>query len=341
MEKISRHNFLYGSLIFAFLLKTIGAGWDASYHFKYLREFYQMPHLLNGFGNILVAVLFFFLWRREPKAEQKDLKIILAGILTFIGAIIFDQWWHARFGIDLTTWSPSHFSLYLGTLIGLMGAILYIAHDWKHGKISAHLKTVYCIILFFLALDSFWFPLLQQEQGVITAYYMAHGIVTFGPDLEQAFAAAHLDIYRGVPDWLYGAYAVFSLVTIFTLAKRLKLHRYSATLIAGQYLLFRILMNFIFIAVSYPTSTVPYYILPIAFLFDFFYNAFKERTWIQRSIPTALIILGINGLIFVKTAYPLHPPMPPETFLFSIGGAVIGYLLAEAAYRKVFRRHML
>src|SRR5262245_46451205 len=142
------HHILYGALVLGFLLKAVGASWDASYHFKHLREFYQLPHIINGAGDILVLLVLFYLWKREPKEEKKDLKLILGGILFYGVAILFDQWWHVHFGLDLTAWSLSHFTLYTGTAIALLGAIVYIARDWRHGSISGKTRVLYLFILF-------------------------------------------------------------------------------------------------------------------------------------------------------------------------------------------------
>ena len=291
-------------------------------------------------GDLIVVVILWRLWKIEQVEHKKELKLILAGIIVFIIAAGFDQWWHHTFGIDLTTWSPTHFALYTGTLIAQLGALLYISRDYvRHQSITIRLKRIYSLIFFILIFDSFWFPLLQQEQGVITKYLLGLGVVPFAPDLSQVFFSSHVDPYGGIPLWVYGAWAAFSLALVLTLVKRLDLHRYGATLVAGGYLAFRIVMNAVFALVAYPTSTIPYYILIVAILFDYFFDLSIPQHW-KESLPLLTTVLIVNGVGLIATAYPTHPPIPLETILPSIAGVVIGALIAHIAYKKVFRGYL-
>lgn len=327
-------------LFLGFLLKSVGGSWDASFHFKHLREFYQIPHILNGIGNFLIAFLLVYLWRKEPKVQHERLKFILAGLFIFVFGIAFDQWWHTKFGVDLTIWSPAHVTLYIGTLLALIGGVLYISRDYKHGKIPPRIKKIYCILFFYLILDTFWFPLIQQEQGVIFNYYLQHGIRLADNELFQAFFHTQPDIYGGIPYWIYGAWATLSTVLVFNLLKRLQLHPFAATLTTGVYLLFRFSMNTIYILTSYPTSTVPYYLFFVAIAFDILYNLFEHTFWLRRVVTCAVVIIGFNAVGFVQTPFPIHPPIPLTTLAPSVVAAVIGYILAEAAYKLLFHKHI-
>ena len=162
------HRWLYGGLILGFIMKSVGAAWDVSYHFKHFRDFYQLPHLLNASGDALILILLIYLWKKEPKRDRPQLKIIMYGILVFLAAIGFDQWYHDVFGIDLTTWSPSHFMLYAGSFIALIGAFLYMLNDFRHSRISQRAKTWLSLIFGYLIFDTLVFPLLQQEQFIST-----------------------------------------------------------------------------------------------------------------------------------------------------------------------------
>src|SRR5205809_7895132 len=112
---------IYALWLLAFALKSIGAAWDASYHFKYFRDLTQLPHIVKTLGLLLLVGLLIYLWRREPHQEHGSLAIVALGIAIFGVAIFGDDAYHRAFGIDLTTWSPAHFALYLGTLVMLLG----------------------------------------------------------------------------------------------------------------------------------------------------------------------------------------------------------------------------
>ncbi len=327
---------VYGLLIGAFVLKSIGGSWDVAYHFKYLREFYQIPHILNGVGDVGVVLICAYLWRTIPKSERGPIKIVLAGIATFVFGIGFDQWYHARFGLDLTIWSPAHITLYLGTFIGVMGTIRLVAQDHQMGVISLRTHTLYTFVLLFLVLEAFWFLLIQQEQGVITDYYLERGVHVVSDELFLAFFGSQRNVYAGIPYWVYGAWGVFSLVAVFNFAKRLRLFAWSSTIIAAEYVLFRFLTNGVYAWVAYPTSTVPYYIIPMAIIFDGAYLFFRKQIWWQAVLPNACIVIGIALVGFIETTYPLHPPIPEETVQYAIPAAFLGYFVAELLFRAIF-----
>ncbi len=186
---------LYGGLILAFFLKSVGAAWDVSYHFKHFREFYQLPHIVNAGGDVFLLLLLFYLWFRGPKERRAQLKIILSGILVFIVAIIFDQWYHTKFGVDLTIWSPAHFMLYTGSFISLIGTFLYFLRDFHESQLSSRVKKIFSILFSFFMLDGFWFLLLQHEQGVILDYSLKHGTALADPELLELFFRTNKDVY--------------------------------------------------------------------------------------------------------------------------------------------------
>jgi hypothetical protein len=48
---------VYGLWLAASALKVLGASWDVSWHFKWLRDDLAPPHLLNSAGTALVVAL--------------------------------------------------------------------------------------------------------------------------------------------------------------------------------------------------------------------------------------------------------------------------------------------
>src|SRR4029079_15969605 len=93
----------YSLWVLAFILKSVGASWDASYHFKYLRDFTQSPHIVNALGEFLIVFLCVYLWRKQTKEEKRSMRTIFSGMAVFLLAIPADELYHRAFGIDLTT----------------------------------------------------------------------------------------------------------------------------------------------------------------------------------------------------------------------------------------------
>ena len=337
----TRHLWIYALLAAGFILKDVGSLLDVSYHFKHLRDFYQLPHVVNGVGDIIVLLVFVYLWLTEPKKQRGYLKIILGGILVFFFGIVFDQWWHQAYGVDLTIWSPAHVTLYLGTLICLIGSLLYVARDSKHAGISERLRRIYCLIFFTLILSAFWFLLVQQEQGVVADYFMKRGVRVADSELALAYFLNHKDVYAGIPFWVYGAWASLSVTLVFSLVKRLDMRRWSASIIATAYVVMRAVVNCVFIVINYQTSTVPYYLIIVALLFDFTSNIFSPRPVLGKVIPAVVIVLGFLSVGLVETSIPMHPQIPlMETLVAAVPAAVMGYAIASMSYRSLFKKHL-
>lgn len=332
-----RRRKLYSLWITAFVLKSIGGSFDISYHFKYLREFYQLPHIINGLGNLLILGLFIFMWRTEPKEEREDLKAILIGIIVFCFGVVFDQWYHAQFGLDLTIWSPSHITLYVGTNIAILGMILQTLRDRRRKLFSSKLAKVYLLAFSFFLLDSFWYPLLQQEIGVIASYLFAKGTPLISKELLLFAHDPQRIILGGIPSWVYAAWASFSAAFVFTFAKQFQLGRFSSTAISGVYLLFRIITNAVYSAIAFPTSIMPYHLLLTAIVFDLSYFYFDNHNFnlFRRAAALgSLIALSIYSISLINVSPPVHPAMPPDSFWYSLVAAFSGFILA-VPFRKV------
>ena len=328
---------LYFGLILAFFIKSIGAAWDVSYHFKHFREFYQLPHIVNALGDVILLFLLFYLWFRGTQKIQRELRIILYGILIFIGGIIFDQWYHEKFGVDLTIWSPAHFVLYAGSLISLIGSFLYVLRDWPESRMSLSMKKISGILFSVLILDVFWFMLLQHEQGVVMDYALKQGIRLADADLIEIFFRTQKDVYSNLPLWLYGAWAIFSAVLVFQFVKRMNLHKYGATLVASIYLTERFILNTVFDSINYPTSALPFYLIIIAFIFDVLYNKLAKKSLVRDIATSVVPIVVIILLGFIKTDPPFHPPIVVfQTFLAAIPAAILGYIFIQLYFHLFF-----
>jgi hypothetical protein len=324
-------NTLLNLWIVAFSLKAIGASWDASFHFKYLRETTQSSHIINAVGLVLACLLWLYMARRVEYKLTKPLKVSGLGFLVFFMGIPLDEAWHRIFGIDLTTWSITHAILYTGTALMIAGTILQVEADYAERIITKAMRTICLVFLMVFVFESFWFPQLQQEQGVISLYLFDQGTPLASKDIIDLLSNPKSQIYGGIPDWLYGVYAGFACMIVFRLIRFYKLGYLSCTIVVSIYVAFRALTNLIYGLVLYPQSTIPYFLLLAAVVVDLLYvYTFKKKrhrlVWIFISLG---IVCCIYSVIFINPSFPFHPPMPAISALAAFFSTLFGYGVAS------------
>jgi hypothetical protein len=317
--------------IAAFSLKAVGASWDASFHFKYLRETTQSSHIVNSIGLALACLLWFYMARKVEFKLTNPLKVSGLGFLIFFMGIPLDEAWHRIFGIDLTTWSVTHAILYSGTALMIAGMILQVESDFANRVITKTLRTICLLFLLVFVLESFWFPLLQQEQGVISLYLFEQGTPLASKDIVELLNNPKSQIYGGIPDWLYGVYACFACMVVFRIIRYYKLGLLSCTIVAFIYVLFRTLANLIYELVNYPLSTIPYYLLFVALAADLLYGFFhnKNPLWVAWCAITISIVCLVYSVSLINPAYPFHPPMPINSAPAAFFATMLGYGVAS------------
>ncbi len=252
---------LFPILMIAFLFKMAGSSWDVSYHFRYFRELTQLPHIVNIIGFIIIVCVWIYFFRHRKEIDKEVFALMSIGVtITFLG-IPADDWWHRTFGIDLTIWSPPHMVLYLSTFVVLVSVMRLVEVSLEKGEITKKQRLIYQLWFFTVALANVWFPLLQQELGVLSLYFYEIGQPIISADLMTAITDPEAQIYGGIPHWLYGIYAVFCLTYVFSLAKKVNIHTFSSTIIASTYIVYRLIIEFSMLQMEYQPSTLPYTIL--------------------------------------------------------------------------------
>lgn len=324
-----QRNLMIGLWIAAFAVKMLGASWDASYHFKYLRETTELPHIVNSMGFLLAIALWVYGIRRTELSQSKPLKVSGLGFLLFFIAIPIDEAWHRIFGIDLTTWSPSHSIFYLGTGLMIVGTILLVEEEFEAGAVSRRMRNVSLLLLFVPFLEDFWFPLLQQEQGVICYYLFQIGKPIASPEILQLVRDPKSQIYGGIPDWLYGVYGSFACMFVFRFIRHFGVSRFAPTFSAALYVAFRAVMNALYGAFTYPESAVPYFLILAALVFDGYYLLAAGKSWERWDwvVLSPLLAASVYLVSLWNPVVPIHPPMPGGSFVFAALAAVFGYWL--------------
>jgi hypothetical protein len=170
---------IYTAWLGAFLLKMLGSTWDVSWHFRWLRDDLAPPHLLNSVGTAVVIALVIFHSYSGYGVDRRALRLMQWGIGAFLVAVPLDIVNHRINGLDITSWSPTHGLLYLGTAIMLAGAI----RGWWLYAAPGRVRTVILLGLWLLFVENVLFPNQHQEYGVLALAAYRAGHSTAEPSL--------------------------------------------------------------------------------------------------------------------------------------------------------------
>ena len=163
----------------------LGSSWDVSWHFRWLRDDLAPPHLLNSAGTAVVIGLVVFHSYTGYGVDRRALRLMQWGIGMFLIAVPIDILNHRINGLDITSWSPSHGLLYLGTAIMLAGAI----RGWWLYAAPGRIRDLVSLGLWLFFVENVLFPNQHQEYGVLSLRDYLDGHTTAEPQLLD-FAAA-------------------------------------------------------------------------------------------------------------------------------------------------------
>ena len=258
---------LYAAWLGAFLLKMLGSSWDMSWHFRWLRDDFAPPHLLNSAGTGLVVALVIFSSYTGYGVDRRALRLLQWGIGLFLAAVPVDLVNHRVNGLDITSWSPSHALLYLGTAVLLAGAI----RGWWLYAAPGRVRDLVCLGLWLCFVENALFPNQHQEYGVLSIRAIDAGRPTAEPQLLE-FAAAQgaspLEFALPVPPWVYPAWLVCAGLLALVLARKVVGLRGTATVLAAGYLAYRAGMGVGLADMGFPPSVLPVVLLVGAVLID-------------------------------------------------------------------------
>ncbi|MGY1650922.1 hypothetical protein [Geodermatophilus sp. SYSU D01119] len=293
---------IYTAWLGAFLLKMLGSSWDVSWHFKWLRDDLAPPHLLNSAGTAVVIALVVFHSYTGYGVDRRALRLMQVGIATFLVAVPIDIVNHRINGLDITSWSPSHALLYIGTAIMLAGAIrgwwLYAAPGRVRGLVSLGLW------LFFA--ENVVFPNQHQEYGVLSLRAYEAGRTTAEQQLLD-FAASQGQtptmFMLPVPSWVHPAWLLCAGLLSLVVARRVVGLRWTATTVAGIYLAYRGVMWLGLVALDFPPSVLPLVLLVGAVCIDLAVT-FRLPGWSAAPATAA----AVYAAAWVQDAAGVLPP---------------------------------
>ncbi|WP_299960407.1 hypothetical protein [uncultured Modestobacter sp.] len=324
---------IYTAWLVAFGLKMLGSSWDVSWHFKWLRDDLAPPHLLNSAGTALVVALVVFHSYSGSGVDRRALRLMQAGIATFLLAIPIDLLNHRINGLDITSWSPSHALLYLGTAIMLAGAI----RGWWLYAAPGRLRDLVSLGLWLFFVENVLFPNQHQEYGVLALADYRAGRTTAEPSLLD-FAASQgqtpVQFMLPVPSWVHPAWLICAGLLALVVARRTVGLRWTATAVAGVYLGYRLVTGWLLTATGFPPSVVPMMLLAGAVLIDLA---------VTRRVPGWLAgPLVAGGVIAAALAQSAVGDIPPWNWaalpVIAVGFAVLWAGLDRVTGTAAFAR---
>lgn len=333
---------LYLGWLVAFSFKVLGASWDVSWHFKWLRDDLAPPHLLNSVGTALVLALTIIHVYTGYGVDRLAQRLITWGTGIFLVAVPLDLINHRINGLDITSWSPSHLMLYIGTLFMVCGVI----RGWFVRAVPGRTRTLVLGGLFVFLFENVWFPAQHQEYGVYAIAAWDRGQPEAEPILIQFAAdqiglpvddrAVALHFALPVPDQLYPLYAAMAALLVAVYARAMIGRMFSATAVIGAYIVFRTLIWPLLAVADFPRSAVPVFLIAGALAVDL---AFLIRIPVVRALVGSVgaTLLVDQALRFQEATFMAPPLVPPATMLIGGAGLAVLWLAAEWS----FSRHTL
>jgi hypothetical protein len=258
---------MYTGWLVAFLLKMLGSSWDVSWHFRWLRDDLAPPHLLNSVGTAVVIALVVAHSYSGYAVDRRALRLMQWGIGLFLIAIPADIVNHRLNGLDITSWSPTHGLLYLGTAIMLAGAI----RGWWLYAEPGRTRNLISLGLWLFFVENVLFPNQHQEYGILSLRDYTAGHTTAEPSLLD-FAASQgqtpTQFMLPVPSWVHPTWLVCAGLLTLLVARKVVGLRWTATTLAGAYLAYRCVAWLALVGTGFPPSTVPFVLLVGAVLVD-------------------------------------------------------------------------
>ncbi|MQA93364.1 MAG: hypothetical protein GEV11_01555 [Streptosporangiales bacterium] len=328
---------LYRAWLVAFALKVLGSSWDVSWHFKWLRDDLAPPHLLNSVGTAMVVALVIIHGFTGYGADKVTLRLMQWGTGTFLIAVPLDLINHRVNGLDITTWSPSHVLLYLGTALMIAGVI----RGWYRGAPRDRWYVAGLTLLWVYFLENLLFPDMQQEYGVLGIAAFDRGEPYAEPSLMK-FAAdqlgqpvgrdAFVNFALPMPDWVYPMWGLGAAMAVLVVARRTVGARWTATAVAGTYVAYRCLIWPLLVLGTFPPSAVPFYLVAGAVCVDLAFRAGRLPDWKRACAGAVLVTVGGYAGLYVQGELLVAPPISYPSAVFTAVCLAMLWLLADRLF---------
>jgi hypothetical protein len=326
---------VYRTWLIALLLKALGSGWDVAWHFRFIRDDFAPPHVVNLIGDGIAIALVLFHWYTRLGVDRLALRLMIGGAALFVFSAPVDVINHRINGLDITSWSVTHFGLYTGTAIMIAGTI----RGWYLHSAGRSDRALVLGALFFFFFENVWFPAQHQEYGVESIAAWDRG----RPYAEQSlleFAANQIGkpVDRGslvafslpVPPWVYPVWIMSAAVLTLLVARRTIGLRWTATTLAAAYVAWRCVLFPLFMVAKFPTSAVPFFILAAGVAVDLVCR-WRLPVVPEAALGAVAVTTATYLAIFVQSSLLVAPPVSywsafVAAGLLFLGWAALGYV---------------
>ncbi len=293
----------------AFAFKLLGSSWDVSWHFKWIRDDFAPPHLLNTVGTGIAIVLVLVHTFTGYGADRRSLRIIQTGTIVFVIAGPIDVINHRINGLDITSWSPSHMLLYTGTAIMIAG----VWRNWwinypRAGRFAWQYTAGLTAFGAFMFENAF-FPNYQQEYGILSISAFFDGKPYAEPSL-LAFAAKQIGhpvdavavqhFSLPIPAWVYPVWTIALCAAVLVLTRILVGRVWTATVVAGAYVAYRMLIWPVLYYTIFPPSSAPFWLLAIGLAVDLAF-VIPANPYVRAALGAALVTAAGYGALLLQT----------------------------------------
>jgi hypothetical protein len=172
-----------GALTALALLGAFGNAWDLFWHIVIGRDsFWIPPHTMMYAavalsGLIALAVVLGDTLRRADRLSAMlgfraplGFFILGLGVLQMLLAAPFDDWWHRRYGVDVSVWSPPHLIGFSGAVVMLCGLIIAATSERQRAlPLSPSQERAFFVLLaLLLALAVRWMTFLNSTTVLLS-----------------------------------------------------------------------------------------------------------------------------------------------------------------------------
>jgi len=299
----------------AFAFKLLGSSWDVSWHFKWLRDDFAPPHLLNTVGTGIAIVLVLVHTFTGYGADRRSLRVMQTGTIIFVIAGPIDVINHRVNGLDITSWSPSHMLLYTGTAIMLAGVLRnwYVSYP-RDGRFAWQYTAGLTALGAFL-FENVFFPNYQQEYGILTMGAWFRG-EPYAESTLLSFAAnqighpvddvAVLGFALPIPAWVYPVWTIALCAAVLVYVRMLVGRAWTATIAAGLYVAYRMLIWPVLAYTIFPPSSVPFWLLGVGLAVDLAF-LLPLRPYVRAVVGAIVVTAAGYGSLLLQTVTERTP----------------------------------
>jgi hypothetical protein len=363
--------------LIAMAFTELGSTLDVSWHFGHAFDEISPPHLTTFAGVCLMVALFYWALVRERARvvglERTALRVGAVALAIGILDMPLDFLWHLTFGVDITTWSPTHLMLnFPSDVYNVCIITALLASPAARGLGVWAITFAVC----FRNVLTTHFALNQQEYGAVAlAALQRTGQAPWYVEprlLRLAGGGAAQLVTGGLPDWLYLLYFAFALGYALTFGATVLQERRTrgsgphpdvwslpfgaGTALALTFVAWRLAFRTLFLAVHQAYPVVAWYVLPMGVIADLSlaFGPHAVEYLLARRVAAlrphvaliAAVLSGIvaalalyGGIALMNAAHQVVPAMPlaalPFACLTGACGTALGYTIASRARASV------